>query len=217
MPRKPKKYHYIYKTTCITTGKFYVGMHSTDNLDDGYLGSGKILRYSINKHGKESHAISIIEFAPDRKTLGIREAQIVSGDLILDPMCMNLRYGGDGGSNGHSSETRRKISESRKGLKHSKPWPKHSREKASLARIGISCSEQTRSKISQSRVGKAMSAQTKSRISETLKQSAQVIAERQRNNISGRHFYNDGNTVILVFPDDPRLSDGKWIKGKSCK
>ena len=44
MPRRSKTYHYIYRTTCLVTGKFYVGMHSTDNLDDGYLGPGKILR-----------------------------------------------------------------------------------------------------------------------------------------------------------------------------
>lgn len=49
-----RKYHYIYKTTCTITSKFYIGMHSTDNLEDGYVGSGKRLWYSINKHGKEN-------------------------------------------------------------------------------------------------------------------------------------------------------------------
>lgn len=29
-------------------------MHSTDNLDDGYVGSGKRLWNSIKKHGKEN-------------------------------------------------------------------------------------------------------------------------------------------------------------------
>jgi len=43
MPRKQKKYHYIYKTTNILNYKFYIGMHSTDDLDDGYVGSGKRL------------------------------------------------------------------------------------------------------------------------------------------------------------------------------
>jgi hypothetical protein len=52
MPRKQKKYNYIYKTTNLINNKFYIGMHSTDNLDDGYL---------------------------------------------KDPLCMNIRPGGEGG------------------------------------------------------------------------------------------------------------------------
>jgi len=36
-------YHFIYKTTS-PSGKFYIGRHSTTNLDDGYLGSGKWIR-----------------------------------------------------------------------------------------------------------------------------------------------------------------------------
>lgn len=62
MSRKQKKYHYIYKTTCLMTCKFYVGMHSTDNLEDGYLGSGKILGYSLNKYGRENHIKEILEY-----------------------------------------------------------------------------------------------------------------------------------------------------------
>lgn len=60
MPRQ-KQYHFIYKTTCLVTGRYYVGMHSTDNLDDGYLGSGKLLGYSVAKHGKENHKREIVE------------------------------------------------------------------------------------------------------------------------------------------------------------
>ena len=53
MARKEKKYHFIYKTTNLLTGRYYIGMHSTDNLEDGYLGSGKRLRHSVNKYGKD--------------------------------------------------------------------------------------------------------------------------------------------------------------------
>lgn len=41
------KYHIIYKTTNLINGKIYVGMHSTDNLNDGYLGSGWILKLDL--------------------------------------------------------------------------------------------------------------------------------------------------------------------------
>lgn len=46
-------------------------MHSTDNLEDGYLGSEKRLRYSINKHGAENHEREILEFVDSREELNI--------------------------------------------------------------------------------------------------------------------------------------------------
>jgi len=92
-----RKYHYIYKTTCIITNKFYIGMHSTEKLEDGYVGSGKRLWYSINKHGKDNHATEILEFLPDRISLKEREKQIVNEELINEELCMNLQLGGGGG------------------------------------------------------------------------------------------------------------------------
>jgi len=97
MPRRQKLYHYIYRTTCLVTGKFYVGMHSTDDLDDGYLGSGKILGYSRRKHGDENHKREILELLPTREALKLRETEIVNEQLLADPLNINLKYGGDGG------------------------------------------------------------------------------------------------------------------------
>jgi hypothetical protein len=92
-----RKYHYIYKTVCGITDKFYIGMHSTDNLEDGYKGSGKRLWYSIRKHGKENHVTEILEFLSSRDELKLREAKIVNEELLSNLMCMNLKIGGEGG------------------------------------------------------------------------------------------------------------------------
>lgn len=92
-----KRYHYIYRTTCKVTGKYYIGMHSTNDLQDGYMGSGKRLRYSIGKHGAENHTREILEFYFTREWLCEREAEIVCSELINDPLCMNLKVGGEGG------------------------------------------------------------------------------------------------------------------------
>ena len=92
-----RKYHYIYKTTCIITNKFYIGMHSTDNLEDGYVGSGKRLWHSINKHSRENHVCQILEFLPDRDSLREREKEIVNQEMLNEELCMNLAIGGEGG------------------------------------------------------------------------------------------------------------------------
>lgn len=92
-----KKYHFIYKTTNLLNGKYYVGMHSTANLKDGYLGSGTQLGRAIRKYGKEAFQIKILEFLTDREVLGQREKVIVTEEIIDDPLCMNLKVGGLGG------------------------------------------------------------------------------------------------------------------------
>jgi len=97
MARKEKIFHYIYKTTNLLNEKYYYGMHSTNNLEDGYLGSGKRLRYSINKHGAENHSVEILEYLPNRKELAKREKEIVNLNEIAKENCMNLMVGGEGG------------------------------------------------------------------------------------------------------------------------
>lgn len=97
MGNKQKKYHYIYKTTNIINGKYYIGMHTTDNLDDGYIGSGKKLWYSIKKYGKENFKCEILEMLPDKSSLKNREIEIVNEELLSDSQCMNLTVGGGDG------------------------------------------------------------------------------------------------------------------------
>ena len=97
MGRKEKKYHFIYKTTNLVNGKYYIGMHSTNDLDDGYLGSGRRLRYSINKYGKENHKVEVLEFVDTRKELADREREIVNLNEVVKEECMNLMVGGEGG------------------------------------------------------------------------------------------------------------------------
>lgn len=92
-----RKFHYIYKITRVETGQFYIGMHSTDDLDDGYFGSGKIITASIKKHGKEKHTKEIIETLPSREALKLRERELVNEELLNNKLCMNLKLGGEGG------------------------------------------------------------------------------------------------------------------------
>ena len=90
MARKEKQYHFIYKTTNVLNGKYYYGMHSTDNLNDGYYGSGRRLKRSLNKYGKENHKVEILEYLPNRESLINREKEIVNLNEIAKEDCMNL-------------------------------------------------------------------------------------------------------------------------------
>ena len=121
MSRKQKLFHFIYKTTDVRNGNFYIGMHSTNNLDDGYIGSGTRLKHLIYKHGNDIFNMEILEFLPDRKSLRLRESELVTSDLILEEKCMNLKPGGYGGFNNDTHQL--KCSQAA-GLKHAERMKK---------------------------------------------------------------------------------------------
>ena len=109
MTRKKNNIHYIYITTCKITKRYYIGIHSTSNINDGYLGSGKILRNSIRKYGKENHIKEILEFFPNREDCEKNETLLIN-EKIGDNFCINLTSGGKGFRMNHTEETKIKIS-----------------------------------------------------------------------------------------------------------
>lgn len=92
-----KRFHFLYRTTNLVNGKYYIGVHSTWNLDDGYLGSGNILRRSVSKYGKESFVCEVLQFFNTRESAFSAEIKEVS-EHLGKPLCMNLVEGGLGGS-----------------------------------------------------------------------------------------------------------------------
>ncbi len=79
------KYHYLYKITNIITNKYYIGMHTTNNLGDDYFGSGKILKRSVAKYGREAHKKRIIQKVDSRQELITLEKQTITEELLSDP------------------------------------------------------------------------------------------------------------------------------------
>lgn len=97
---KPKvnnnhKYHYFYKITNNINNHFYYGIHSTNKLDDGYMGSGLRLTAAYKKYGIENFTKEILKFFDSRKEYADYEAEVVNEVLIKDPNCYNVMLGGE--------------------------------------------------------------------------------------------------------------------------
>lgn len=131
-------YYIIYKTINLINNKFYIGMHRTENLDDGYLGSGEVIWNAIKKYGKGNFKREILFFCKTEEEMSNKEKEILTLKFIKENKkeCYNIATGGLGGDSitnhpnrkeiikklseshkGHipSEETKRKMSESLKG------------------------------------------------------------------------------------------------------
>jgi hypothetical protein len=121
----------LYKTTNTLTGKFYIGVHSTSNLDDGYIGSGKQIKDAIKKYGRDVFVREILEYFESREKAFIRESEIVTEDFIKNSNNYNMGIGGLGG-NTKTEEIKRQVSKKLKGRVFTE---EHSKKK-SLAQTG---------------------------------------------------------------------------------
>ena len=103
-------FYILYKTTNISNGKTYIGIHQATDLDDGYLGSGLAMKRAIKKYGKENFKREILEQCSSYDELIEREKTFVNESWISAEDNYNLKTGG----NSHgllSEESKKKISE----------------------------------------------------------------------------------------------------------
>lgn len=77
-------YHIIYKTSS-ESGKYYIGRHSTNNIDDGYVGSGT---WVSNIKDKTSLKVDILKYCDTFEELKKQEKIIIS-ENINDQLNMN--------------------------------------------------------------------------------------------------------------------------------
>lgn len=115
------QYHYLYKITNLINGKFYIGIHSTDNLNDGYFGSGKRLKTAILKYGKENFLKENLEYFSSLDDALDAERKIVTEEFCKRDDTYNIAVGGWCGGSliaGKSEDElklwRKHISEARK-------------------------------------------------------------------------------------------------------
>ena len=92
-------------TTNKINNKKYIGQHT--NLNDYYLGSGKILFRAVNKYGKENFEKEIIEHCHSQKELDEKERYWIKYyDAVKSRDFYNIHVGGCGGDtySGRSEE-----------------------------------------------------------------------------------------------------------------
>ena len=82
----------IYKTTNLINGKYYIGKHQTKDLNDGYMGSGKRLKYAIAKYGIENFHKEVLHVCNTEKQMNTLEKILVVPDAELN---YNLCVGGN--------------------------------------------------------------------------------------------------------------------------
>lgn len=92
-------YHYFYKITNKINNHFYYGVHNTNNLNDGYMGSGKRLYIAYSKYGIENFEKEILKFFNTSEEAFEYEAEVVNEELLENSKCYNLVNGGREGWN----------------------------------------------------------------------------------------------------------------------
>ena len=93
---KTRKYHYFYKITNTINNKYYYGVHSTDNLNDGYMGSGTVIRRAQKKYGIEFFKKEILKYFDTAEEAYDYEKFVVNETLVRDQNCYNQQQGGSG-------------------------------------------------------------------------------------------------------------------------
>ena len=84
----------IYKTTNVINNKTYIGIHQTENLNDGYLGSGFAIKRAIKKYGKQNFKREILEFCSSYDELIEKEKKYVDEEWVNLEDNYNLKTGG---------------------------------------------------------------------------------------------------------------------------
>lgn len=91
-----KKYHLLYRVTNVETAMEYIGIHSTDCIEDGYMGSGTILKKHIRDYGVQSFRREVIDFFESREELLLAERNVVNEEYLNTANTYNLIFGGGG-------------------------------------------------------------------------------------------------------------------------
>ena len=89
------KYYVVYKTTMEfkNNSYYYIGMHCTNNLDDGYYGSGEKLKTMFSFKETKNVKRKILAYANNKRQLMALEGFYINKQNITDEFCLNISSG----------------------------------------------------------------------------------------------------------------------------
>ena len=90
-------YYLIYKITNNVNNKIYIGKHQTEDKNDDYIGSGKILKRAIEKYGLDKFTKEILFECNSLEEMNEKEAEIVDEEFVARLDTYNVKLGGQGG------------------------------------------------------------------------------------------------------------------------
>lgn len=143
-----KQYYYMYKITNLINNMIYIGVHGTNNINDKYFASGLLINRSLRKHGIDNFKREIVNWYDYEIEMFEDERRVVNEDFINSKSTYNCIVGGTGGT--PNADVRKRISESRKGMKFSNEHIKNLK----LSHIGFKMGEETKRKLSRLNSGK---------------------------------------------------------------
>jgi len=151
-------YFYTYIITNLINGKQYIGDHSTDNLDDGYMGSGVLIKKALKKYGRKNFKKEIFEFFNAKDEAYYAQKPLIENYKTLSPKGYNISPDGGYGVNLSklTEGTKKKIRISNTGKRNGMYGKTHStkaREKIRKIRAGSYQSEETKLKYVGKRAG----------------------------------------------------------------
>jgi hypothetical protein len=207
------KYIYNYITTNIITGKQYVGMHSSNKPNDGYLGSGAIFKKAIKGYGRNNFKKEIICYCETIEEAYKNESLFISKYNTVVPFGYNLCPTGGLLMPGCFTDKMREslikrnktriVSESTREKMRNKIVSEETKKKISIASTGRRHTNEFKIKLGDRKRGVKMSKETCEKMSNSMKGRIPwnkgkkgCYSQEQCNNISlhnkGRVAWNKG-------------------------
>ena len=216
---------YNYVTTNLKNNKKYIGMHRTDDVDDGYLGSGRLIIRAIKKYGKENFIREVLCFCKSKEEAFKNEAMFIKEYKTLSSEGgYNISLTGGTECKGkHSEESKKKMSEARSGIIPSDEtrlkWSESRRGEGNSMygrsgelspNYGKTFSEEHRRKISEAATGRVHTEETREKLS---KFNTKPVSQYTKDNVFLKGW--ESITIAAGGSNSKRVAIGACVNGRS--